>query len=75
MVKIEIKCTACTRNNIIKAGVSSSGIQTYKCKNCSKRFQLEYRYNAYNLDLNDKIMRCMHDGVGVRATARILKIA
>ena len=75
MHKIEISCPKCNNKNIIKAGFSRNRTQLYKCKDCLRKFQIKYEYNAHNLDLEERIMACIQDGVGVRATGRILKIA
>jgi transposase-like protein len=75
MAKIEIICQNCTNKNIVKSGFSRNRTQLYKCNDCLKRFQINYKYNAYNLDLEERITTCMHSGVGVRATGKVLKIA
>jgi IS1 family transposase len=48
--------------------------QRYKCKDCGKRFITEYTYNACKIDINQQIITLTKESVGIRGTARILKI-
>jgi IS1 family transposase len=60
---------------VIKNGRSVNGKQRYLCKNCSKRFIEFYSYNAYRKTISDKITRLTKEGLGIRSTARYLKIS
>ena len=59
----------------IKNGFQSNGNQRYKCTICQKRQQINYRYNAYKADINQEIVLLTKEGLGIRSTARILKIS
>jgi insertion element IS1 protein InsB len=77
-------CFKCVGNNFmcskcnfatIKYGKTKSGKQRYICK-CCKKTQVEYySYNAYNSNLNKNIILLTKEGLGIRSTSRILKIA
>ena len=58
-----------------KNGFQPSGNQRYKCSICKKRQQTKYLYKAYNTNLNQQIILLTKEGVGIRSTARILKIS
>ncbi|MFB3386617.1 IS1 family transposase [Flavobacterium sp. LAR06] len=71
---MKIKCNFCN-GTCIKNGFQSNGIQRYKCCVCQKRQQIDYRYNAYKRDINQEIVLFTKEGLGIRSTARILKIS
>lgn len=47
----------------------------YRCKNCGKTTVENYSYEAYQSDTNQKIIIYTKEGLGIRSTARILKIS
>ncbi|MBB4799971.1 IS1 family transposase [Flavobacterium nitrogenifigens] len=71
---MKIKCNFCN-GKYIKNGFQSNGNQRYKCCVCKKRQQVEYSYNAYKKDINQEIVLFTREGLGIRSTARILKIS
>ena len=72
--RTEILCSHCGANNLQKNGKSVANIQRWRCKECKKYFQLEYRYNAYNQGIKDKIIEMTLNCSGVRDIGRVLKI-
>ena len=68
-------CPNCKMIKIIKNGTTKNKKQQYYCKNCNKRFIENYTYNAYLSDINNKIILFTKEGLGIRSTARILKIS
>ncbi|WP_410744287.1 IS1 family transposase [Flavobacterium sp. 1355] len=56
-------------------GFQSNGNQRYKCCVCQRRQQIDYSYNAYKRDINQEIVLFTKEGLGIRSTARILKIS
>lgn len=68
-------CSSCYSKHIIKNGTTRTGKQQYFCKNCNKRFIGYYSYNAYRKTINSNIIQLTKEGVGIRSTARILKIS
>lgn len=71
---MKIKCNFCN-GKYIKNGLQSNGNQRYKCYVCQKRQQIDYSYNAYKRDINQEIVLFTKEGLGIRSTARILKIS
>jgi len=69
------QCPICQSNQLIKSGKTGNGKQRYCCKNCKKRFIIDYTYNAYRQDTNQQIRLFTKEGLGIRSTARILKIS
>jgi len=69
-----IQCNFCN-GKCVKNGFQSNGNQRYKCSVCQKRQQIDYRYNAYKRDINKEIVLFTKEGLGIRSTARILKIS
>ncbi len=52
-----------------------TGKQNYQCTNCKKYQQYYYKNKAWEADINNKILRCLKQGVGIRSMAAILQIA
>lgn len=69
-----MKCKFCF-GKCVKNGFQSNGNQRYKCVGCKRRQQVKYLYNAYNADTNKSIILFTKEGLGIRSTARILKIS
>jgi len=72
--KKDICCPSCKCNDTVKNGHHPNGDQRFRCKKCKKSFQLEYRYNANQPGMAQKIDNQILNSSGVRDTARILKI-
>lgn len=68
-------CPFCYSNRIIKNGTTKTKNQQYFCKKCNRRFLDYYSYNAYRKDINFQIIQFTKEGLGIRSTARILKIS
>lgn len=68
-------CPFCFSNKIIKNGTTKTKKQQYICRNCNRRFLDFYTYKAYSPNLNSFIIQFMKEGLGIRSTARILKIS
>jgi transposase-like protein len=58
-----------------KNGRRSSGIQYWRCCQCKKSFQLDYRYNARRPGVKEQITELTLNSSGVRDISRVLKIA
>ncbi len=68
-------CPFCYSGKIIKNGTTKTRKQQYFCKNCNRRFLNYYSYNAYRKEINFQIVQFIKEGLGIRSTARILKIS
>ena len=68
------KCSNCS-DKLIKYGKTRNGKQRYKCKNCQKTRIEIYSYNAYITTINYNIVQLTKEGLGIRSTARYLKIS
>lgn len=71
------RCYRCVGEikKMIKYGKTKSGIQRYICKLCKKTRVENYNYQAYKPDINNNIILFTKEGLGIRSTARILKIS
>lgn len=69
-----MKCNFCG-NTCVKDGHQSDGTQRYRCQHCHKRQQATYQYNAYSPDTDSQIISLTKIGVGIRDTAKFLKIS
>lgn len=67
-------CSHCN-GNLIKHGICNSGKPRYKCKNCKKTQVENYTYNAYHQSIKQQIRVFTKEGLGIRSTARILRIS
>ena len=68
-------CKFCQSNRIVKNGTTKNKKQQFKCKECKKHFIIQYSYNAYNKSTNGYIIKLTKEGLGIRSTARVLKIS
>jgi insertion element IS1 protein InsB len=68
-------CPFCYSNKIVKNGTTKTRKQQYFCKNCDRRFLDFYSYNTYRKDLDFLIVQFTKEGLGIRSTARLLKIS
>lgn len=68
-------CPFCYSQKIIKNGHTKTHKQQYYCKTCLKRFLDYYTYNAYRSNINTQIIQFTKEGLGIRSTARVLKIS
>lgn len=67
-------CSICS-NKLIKYGRTKDGKQRYKCKSCNQTTVEIYTYNAYLSTINYNIIQLTKEGLGIRSTARYLKIS
>jgi len=70
-----ISCPHCKDAKVIKNGTTKNKKQQYYCKSCNKRFIGNYTYRAYFSDTNQNIILLTKEGLGIRSTARVLKIS
>ncbi|WP_163410241.1 IS1 family transposase [Flavobacterium ajazii] len=70
-----MNCPKCEEKKVIKNGRTKNNKQQYYCKMCFHRFIENYTNQAYKLDINQKIVQLTKEGLGIRSTARILKIS
>lgn len=67
-------CSYC-EGKLIKYGKTKQQNQRFKCTNCSKTQVEQYKYNAYQPNLNRQIVVLTKEGMGIRSTARVLQIS
>ena len=65
----------CCKSKCVKDGFQRNGCQRYKCKQCKKKQQKRYKYHAYEPHINRTIIAYTKEGVGIRGTARLLRIS
>jgi len=71
----QIVCVHCGGEDLVRNGKSLSGAQRYRCKECSKTFQVDYSYKACEPGVRDQIIDMAHNGAGVRDTSRVLGVS
>ena len=69
------KCPNCNSSATIKNGRTKNKKQQLVCKQCGKRFIEYYSYKAYLPRTNESIIHLTKEGLGIRSTARLLKIS
>lgn len=69
----KVLCPNCSGVSV-KNGFQSQ-MQRYKCKLCQKKFQVVYKYPAYNNSINSSIVILLKEGCGIRSIGRILSIS
>ena len=70
-----VQCPCCKGFHVIKNGFTKTKKQQYYCKSCNKRFLADYTYHAYRKGLDEDIAVLCREGMGIRSTARFLKIS
>ena len=77
MALSKTSCSRCVGSfrSMIKYGKTKSGNQRYFCKLCHKTRVENYVYKAYQPNINSDIIILTKEGLGIRSTARILKIS
>ncbi|ENB29224.1 insA N-terminal domain protein, partial [Escherichia coli BCE032_MS-12] len=58
----------------MRNGKSTAGHQRYLCSHCRKTWQLQFTYTASQPGTHQKIIDMAMNGVGCRATARIMGV-
>ena len=75
MASISVRCPACIETEgVVRNGKSTAGHQRYLCKQCRKTWQLTFTYTASQPGTRQKIIDMAMNGVGCRASARIIGI-
>uniref|UniRef100_UPI00350E43D1 IS1 family transposase n=1 Tax=Escherichia coli TaxID=562 RepID=UPI00350E43D1 len=59
---------------MVRNGKSTAGHQRYLCSHCRKTWQLQFTYTASQPGTHQKIIDMAMNGVGCRATARIMGV-
>jgi IS1 family transposase/DNA-directed RNA polymerase subunit RPC12/RpoP len=72
---IQICCRYCSSKDLVKNGHSKAGMQRYKCKDCGRAFQWDYKYNAYKIGVDEQIESQTLNGSGIRDVGRNLQIS
>lgn len=70
-----INCPRCKEKIVLRNGTTKNKKQQYYCKNYGKRFIENYTYMAYKSGIHKNIIQLTKEGLGLRSTARILKIS
>ena len=69
-----MKCKFC-KGKCVKYGVQKDGTQRYKCKKCDKTQQGDYKYKAYDTDIDNQIILLTKEGVSIRGLGRCLGVS
>ncbi|BED53684.1 transposase (plasmid) [Escherichia coli] len=60
---------------VVRNSKSTAGHQRYLCSHCRKTWQLQFTYTASQPGTHQKIIDMAMNGVGCRATARIMGVS
>ncbi|WP_308460846.1 IS1-like element transposase, partial [Klebsiella pneumoniae] len=75
MASVSVCCPSCSATQgMVRNGKSTAGHQRYLCSHCRKTWQLTFTYTASQPGTHQKIIDMAMNGVGCRATARIMGI-
>ncbi|AOM41379.1 transposase [Xenorhabdus hominickii] len=75
MTKIDVTCPSCCAvKGIHRNGRSRSGHQRYLCQSCRHSWPLEFTYTACRPGTHEQIVDMTLNGMGCRATARVMDI-
>jgi len=59
---------------VVRNGKSTAGHQRYLCSHCRKTWQLQFTYTVSQPGTHQKIIDMAMNGVGCRASARIMGV-
>ncbi len=71
---IDVGLTYYFNKGVVRNGKSTAGHQRYLCSHCRKTWQLQFTYTASQPGTHQKIIDMAMNGVGCRATARIMGV-
>ena len=75
LITVSISCPSCSATDgVVRNGKSTAGHQRYLCSHCRKTWQLQFTYTASQPGTHQKIIDMAMNGVGCRATARIMGV-
>ncbi|MCQ1911875.1 IS1 family transposase [Escherichia coli] len=75
MASVSISCPSCSATEgVVRNGKSTAGHQRYLCSHCRKTWQLQFTYTVSQPGTHQKIIDMAMNGVGCRATARIMGV-
>ena len=75
MASVSISCPSrSATDRVVRNGKSTAGHQRYLCSHCRKSWQLQFTYTASQPGTHQKIIDMAMNGVGCRATARIMGV-
>ena len=75
MVLEAILCPFCQLPEAVyRHGQSGDGRQRYRCAQCRRTFQMQYRHKVREAGTREKIAPMALNGSGIRDTARVLGI-
>ncbi|WP_249925907.1 IS1 family transposase [Escherichia coli] len=75
MASVSISCPSCSATDgVVRNGKSTAGHQRYLCSHCRKTWQLHFTHTASQPGTHQKIIDMAMNGVGCRATARIMGV-
>ncbi|WP_309467094.1 IS1 family transposase [Escherichia coli] len=75
MASVSISCPSCSATEgVVRNGKSTAGHQRYLCSHCRKTWQLQFTYTASQSGTHQKIIDMAMNGVGCRASARIMGV-
>lgn len=76
--KSKISCPHCYECNIVKNGHTNTGVQTYKCKDCNKRFNdltsTIFSYSHLTYEQIEIFLQCFKDKISLRKTAKRMNV-
>ena len=78
MTFIPVRCVHCESDQVVKHGMTRNGKQRYLCQNeeCAHgAFLLEYSDRERLPQVKQQVVEMALNGIGVRDTARVLKIS
>ncbi|SQC71235.1 ORF1 IS1 [Klebsiella pneumoniae] len=66
--------TCSAPEGVVRNGKSTAGHQRYLCSHCRKTWQISFTYTASQPGTHQKIIDMAMNGVGCRASARIMGV-
>ena len=75
MASVSISCPSCSATDgVVRNGKSTAGHQRYLCSHCRKNMAAAVHLHRFSAGTHQKIIDMAMNGVGCRATARIMGV-
>ncbi len=75
MATVPVHCRYCASELVYNHGHARSGEARYRCRDCLRCFQLDYRYEGNKQGVSERIVAMALNGSGVLDTSRVLGVS
>ena len=75
MIKVNLKCSHCGSEKIVRNGMTSNGKQRFICRDCGKCSREDSQINGYSEAERETILRACQERSSLRGLTRTFGVA